>query len=306
MITSTILIVALVVSILISIIMYRRASTTLDKIDNMITQALDGDFEEKNFSEEKLSRIGSKTKQYIAKVENVSTQLEEDRESIKGIVSDISHQTKTPIANIKLYTQLLSENVELDSESAAILNQIETQTDNLSFLVSSLVNISRLETGIIKFNPTRNSVNSFVQSLYDRFYARAEAEERSLELVLGEDSKACFDFKWTTEAFSNIIDNALKYTEKGGRIIISTHEYPSFIRIDVSDDGIGISEKEQNDVFKRFYRSQDVATKQGVGLGLYLSRRIIQMEGGYIRLSSEKGKGTTFSVFLPIREFFQN
>lgn len=306
MITSTILIVALVVSILISIIMYRRASTTLDKIDNMITQALDGDFEEKNFSEEKLSRIESKTKQYIAKVENVSTQLEEDRESIKGIVSDISHQTKTPIANIKLYTQLLSENVELDSESAAILNQLETQTDNLSFLVSSLVNISRLETGIIKFNPTRNSVNSFVQSLYDRFYARAEAEERSLELVLGEDSKACFDFKWTTESFSNIIDNALKYTEKGGRIIISTHEYPSFIRIDVSDDGIGISEKEQNDVFKRFYRSQDVATKQGVGLGLYLSRQIIQMEGGYIRLSSEKGKGTTFSVFLPIREFFQN
>lgn len=296
----------LVISILINLFMYRRTSRVLDRIDNMVDQAIDGQFEERNFSEEKLSRIESKTKQYIAKCENEREQIISDRENIESIVSDISHQTKTPISNIKLYTQLLNETAELDAESEEILSQIETQTDNLSFLVTSLVKTSRLETGIISLNPAENSVNEFVGNLYDSFEAKAAAENKKLKLNIGEDHVSFFDSKWTGEALSNIIDNAIKYTDENGTIMISTRQYPSFIRIDVSDDGIGINKNEQNDIFKRFYRSQDVSDKQGVGLGLYLARQILQMEGGYVKVESQKGKGTTFSVFLPVREFFQN
>lgn len=163
MILYIILAAALIVSITVNILMYNRTGNTLDRLDHMLNKAVDGSFEESRFSEEKLSRIESKTKQYIAKGEKQRAQLEAERENIKSIIGDISHQTKTPIANIKLYSQLLSENTNLDKDATEIISQIESQTDNLSFLVSSLVKTSRLETGIITLHPTDNSVNEFIE-----------------------------------------------------------------------------------------------------------------------------------------------
>ena len=110
---------------------------------------------------------------------------------------------------------------------------------------------------------------------------------------------ACFDVKWTTEAIENIVDNAIKYTPEGGDITLAVTSYELFLRIDIADTGIGIAESEYADIFKRFYRSQAVNTIEGVGIGLYLARQIITGQGGYIKVTSTLGQGTTFSVFLP-------
>ena len=126
-----------------------------------------------------------------------------------------------------------------------------------------------------------------------------KAAEKGLAFHLQDtDISGTFDPKWTAEALANIVDNAVKYTEQGS-ITISALSYEMFVRIDVSDSGIGISESEQAQIFSRFYRSKNVQEQEGVGIGLYLARQIISSEGGYIKVASVLGKGSTFFVFLP-------
>ena len=286
-----------------ALIIYIRTSGILGRIDRMLDQAISGEFSETDFSEERMSRLETKTHRYLAKGRTAQKQIEAERAAIKTIVSDISHQTKTPIANMLLYTELLKENVSLDDEGRELVSRIEEQTGKLSFLISSLVKTSRLESGIISLVPSENSVQELLEKLYAVFRPQAESCGRNLELDLRDDGEseltAVFDRRWTMEALSNIVDNALKYTEKNGNVIISTVQYPMFARVDITDDGIGISEEESSRVFGRFYRSQQAVDKPGVGIGLYLAREIISREGGYIRLDSELGQGATFSVFLP-------
>ena len=286
-----------------ALIIYIRTSGILGRIDRMLDQAISGEFSETDFSEERMSRLETKTHRYLAKGRTAQKQIEAERAAIKTIVSDISHQTKTPIANMLLYTELLKENVSLDDEGRELVSRIEEQTGKLSFLISSLVKTSRLESGIISLVPSENSVQELLEKLYAVFRPQAESCGRNLELDLRDDGEseltAVFDRRWTMEALSNIVDNALKYTEKNGNVIISAVQYPMFARVDITDDGIGISEEESSRVFGRFYRSQQAADKPGVGIGLYLAREIISREGGYIRLDSELGQGATFSVFLP-------
>ena len=121
-----------------------------------------------------------------------------------------------------------------------------------------------------------------------------------IPILFGNDTDAfaVFDFKWTAEALANIVDNAIKYTEHG-TITISAVSYEMFARIDISDTGSGIPETEQAKIFARFYRSNSVQKQEGVGIGLYLDRQIISGEGGYIKVASVPGKGSTFSIFLP-------
>ncbi|CAM5646827.1 Adaptive-response sensory-kinase SasA [Lysinibacillus sphaericus] len=121
------------------------------------------------------------------------------------------------------------------------------------------------------------------------------------DIVDSRDVEAVFDPKWTVEALYNIVDNAIKYTPSGGSVQLSVTPYQLFCRIDVADTGLGISEDETAKIFSRFYRSQEVTDKEGVGLGLYLAREIITAQGGYIKVKSRLGVGSVFSVFLPIK-----
>ena len=157
--------------------------------------------------------------------------------------------------------------------------------------------MSRLETGVLTVLPKDGEIFSVLERIKSQFSAKAK--EKGIEFVVyPTDARAVFDEKWTEEALCNIVDNAIKYTEKGS-ITISTVSYEMFVRIDISDSGIGISESEQPQIFARFYRSKNVQENEGVGIGLYLARQIITDEGGYIKVASAPGKGSTFSIFLP-------
>ena len=278
---------------------YIKTSKTMSRLDEMVESAVSGTFSEKSLSEERMSRLESKMYRYINKGETGRAQIEKEKKNIESLISDISHQTRTPLANILLYTQLLSESSRLSDEDKKITEQIENQTEKLSFLISSLVKTSRLETGIIAVNPVEQATEKLLFELVNTFMTAAE--QKNVALVLGENAagSAVFDYKWTMEAVANIVDNAIKSTPSGGITTTSASEYSMFATIDINDTGIGMTEAETAAVFQRFYRSPEVSDEKGVGIGLYLAREIVEREGGYIKVSSEKGKGSTFSVFLP-------
>ena len=273
-----------------------RTERILASIEKMLDEANDNTFSEAHFSEEQLSRIESKMYHYITKGVTSQRRISEERDHIKTLISDISHQTKTPIANIMVYSQLLTEE-KLPQSAQDLAAHIEEQSEKLSFLISSLVKTSRLENGIVATVPAENSVKALLEDIH----LENAAAEKDITLTIQNytDITALFDPKWTLEALVNIIDNAVKYTPEGGNVTVSVTEYEMFARIDISDTGIGILEEEIPKIFQRFYRSPEVREKSGVGIGLYLARKIISDENGYIKVTSEKGKGSVFSVFLP-------
>lgn len=118
--------------------------------------------------------------------------------------------------------------------------------------------------------------------------------------VCDTDLHVICDMKWTAEALGNMVDNAIKYTPSGGMVQMKAEQYSFFARIDIVDNGIGIEKEEIPKIFGRFYRSLSVADHQGVGIGLFLAREIIQAQKGYVKVKSEIGKGSIFSVFLPV------
>lgn len=291
------LVAVIIILIAVLAVVYIRVSLLLKHLDDMIDSAKNGNFSETNYSEKRLSRLESKMYRYLNAGKTAQRQITSEKDNIKTLVSDISHQTKTPVANILLYTQLLGEAPELSDDTKQLACQIEQQTEKLSFLIASLVKTSRLENGILTVQPKEESA----RKLLDALDFTAQAKEKNIDLSIGkaDGMNACFDLKWTLEALSNILDNAIKYTPEGGKVSVSAQEYEMFIRIDVEDSGIGMSENETAKVFARFYRSPRVSQEKGVGIGLYLAREILSREDGYIKVTSEVNKGSTFSVFLP-------
>lgn len=293
MITIVVILAAAIV-----IIVYRqKTKKTLEKIGDMLDKAIDGSFVEDVFDESTLSAVEAKLARYLSICAVSSKNMLTEKDKIKELISDISHQTKTPIANILLYSQLLGEH-ELPDDCTVCVKALSAQAEKLNFLISSLVKMSRLESGIITVSPKQETVQKLLDDVRAQIMPKAGTKGIS---VLMEDAgiSACFDLKWTAEAVYNIVDNAVKYTESGGSISIKVIPYEMFCCIDIIDNGIGIADDEQSKIFTRFYRSGAVSKQEGVGIGLFLAREILAAEGGYIKVSSVLGSGSVFSVFLP-------
>ena len=291
--------ICLVITALVIIINHLRTKKTIDTIENMLNQAVKGDFSEKSFDETRLSSLETKFAHYLSASVVSARNVELEKDKIKSLIADISHQTKTPIANLLLYSELLLEDDtdNLSPQMRENILQLHTQSEKLQFLIDSLVKLSRLENGILQLSPQEEALNPMLELAVKDTESKAKA--KGLTLILHDtDEKAYFDSKWTLEAVGNILDNAVKYTSKGS-ISLSVTAYEMFVRIDIKDSGIGIKEEELPKIFSRFYRSEDTKNMEGVGIGLYLSRQILSGEGGYIKVSSLYGQGSTFSVFLP-------
>lgn len=272
---------------------------TMETMNAMLDEAMAGCFLESHFDESLLSAVEMKLAGYLSSSRVSAQNLAEEKDKIKELISDISHQTKTPVANILLYSQLLGEQ-NLPPESAGYVKSLNEQAEKLNFLIQSLIKISRLETGIISLVPRPGHLSPLLNHTVSQVLPKAEQKEITI-VVKPTDTTALFDGKWTEEALTNLLDNAVKYTPKGGLIHIQVDSYELFCRITVTDTGIGIPEEEQAKIFQRFYRSPSVKNAEGVGIGLYLARKIISGEGGYMKVSSTVGEGSAFSVFLPLK-----
>ena len=225
-----------------------------------------------------------------------------ERQELQMLVSDVSHQVKTPVSNLKMVADtLLSKPVT--EERREFLKGIRNQTEKLEFLLQALVKTSRLETGAIRLEKKDAPlIDTLAMALSGIVYA-AEKKNICVTVDCPDDLRLSHDSKWTAEALFNLLDNAVKYTPAGGAIRVFVEQWEMYVKIDVSDTGKGIPESNQAAVFRRFYREEEVYGEQGIGIGLYLAREIVTKQGGYIKVTSEVGKGSTFSVFLPWRYF---
>lgn len=272
----------------------RRTRQILENLSRMLDIAMQGDFTEDSFDESMLSALESKLAHYLAASTVSARNVQAEKEKLKTLIGDISHQTKTPMANILLYTQLLSE----QPGSRDCLDALEGQTKKLQSLIDALVKTSRLESGVIALHPTDGNLQTVIDAAINQIAPKAAAKE--IQIILQPTSAdAVFDPKWTEEALYNLLDNAVKYTPASGAVHVSATAYQMFSAIHVSDTGPGIAEEEQPRVFQRFYRGAEHAEEEGVGIGLYLVRQIAEGQGGYVKVSSQIGEGSIFSLYLP-------
>lgn len=291
----------IVSTIVLSIYGYRQNKENkriLASIDKMIESAKDGKLLDYKIDESMLSKVEIKFLDFITSSLLIKGDLENEKAIINRMISDISHQIKTPLSNMILYSELIKEKENLSEFGQDSIERILYQGEKLKFLIAALVRMSRLETGIISLNPTLSNIDPIIQNSIEEL--QDKAKEKGIEIIYEKsDIMAVFDEKWTEEAIYNILDNSIKYSIENSNIKISSFTFELFIKIDIKDGGIGISESEHGKIFQRFYRSKDVSKIEGLGLGLYLAREIIMNQGGYIKLISEENKGSTFSIYLP-------
>ncbi len=272
----------------------RQSRKILENLGKMLEVAMEGNFTEASFDESLLSALESSFAHYLAASTVSARKVDAEKEKLKALIGDISHQTKTPIANILLYTQLLKE----QPGNTDCLEALEGQTKKLQSLIDALVKTSRLETGVIALHPEPGELWSVMTSAVSQL--RPKAEEKGVRITLEHGkANAVFDPKWTEEALYNLLDNAVKYTPSGGRVSVTAVVYPMFSGVLVQDTGPGIAEEEQPKIFQRFYRGTAYREQEGVGIGLYLVRQIAEGQGGFVKVRSQPGQGSTFSLYLP-------
>ena len=252
-------------------------------------------------SETLFARISHRLTRLYGIMQENRRKVDEERQELQMLVSDVSHQVKTPVSNLKMVTDTLLSKSVTEEEQREFLQGIRNQTDKLEFLFQALVKTSRLETGAIRLEKKDALlIDTLAIALSGIVYA-AEKKDICVTVDCPEDLRLSHDSKWTAEALFNLLDNAVKYTPVGGAIRISVEQWEMYVKLRVSDTGKGIPESNQAAIFRRFYREEGVHGEQGMGIGLYLAREIVTRQGGYIKVVSEPGKGSEFSIMLPTR-----
>lgn len=270
---------------------------TLRRMNQMLEQAIAGGFTEDTFDESELSALESRLARFLRGSASAQKTMEGEQAAVKTLIADISHQTRTPIANLLLYASLLSES-GLSPRQQEQAQALTIQAEKLSFLIQALVKASRLEAGIVSLTPAPNPVGTLLAGAAEQEERAARARQVTITAAPFHGT-AAFDPRWTGEALGNVVNNAVKYTPAGGTVTISAQMLDSFCRVDVTDTGPGIPESEQGEIFNRFFRGREVSAAEGLGLGLYLAREILNRQGGYIKVASRPGEGSVFSLYLP-------
>lgn len=247
--------------------------------------------------------LWDKVYENLKKIEYVwdrkNTENLNEKKKIKELISDISHQTKTPIANIKLYVEVLQEEEMNADQAREFMKKIGIQTEKLDFLLQSMVKMSRLETGIIEIHCQKEYLYQTLGQAVAAIVPKAQKKQIRLSVDCDEHIIVNHDMRWTEEAVFNILDNAVKYTYHGGSIKVCVTVQEVYTKISIKDSGKGIALERQAEIFTRFYREPEVYDQEGVGVGLYLARKIMALQQGYIEVHSEIGKGADFQIYLP-------
>ena len=271
---------------------YRRIDELLDRVLNQEI-ILDSDVKEGEYS-----ALVSKIKQIQEVLENHARSAETEKEQVKSLVSNMAHQLKTPLANLSLYAEILGKSELSKERKNEFFSKMQRQIEKLNWMVESLSKMVKLEQNLDDFEIKNTKIRQTILDSVDTVYEKLEKKDIQLDMESFEDRFLYHNRKWTVEVFVNLLENAIKYTEKGGFISIRVKSYELYTEIQISDNGRGIRQEELTDIFKRFYRSPEVENMEGSGIGLYLCNLILEKEKGYITAISEYGKGSCFSVFL--------
>ena len=275
------------------VLVRRKLAMFSDSFCSLIDNMLSGNMQPKQIIEEEslFYKIEYRLNRLYEVMQENKNSIAQERADLQELISDISHQVKTPIANLKMINSTLLQKEFLTAQAS--------QLDKLDFLMQMMIKTSRLEAGVISLEKKSQPLYDTLAAALGGILLNAEKKQINVQVDCPENLVVSHDRKWTGEALFNILDNAVKYTPEGGQIRVSVESWEMYVKIDIADTGIGISEQHQGAIFKRFYREDIVHDVDGIGIGLYLAREIVTLQGGYIRVTSEVGRGSTFSVFLP-------
>ena len=240
-------------------------------------------------------------------VDMIRSQAHREKEETKSLVTDLSHQLKTPVAALSSCFDILKNPDLSEKERMEFQDRMEQQLHSLEQLIAALVNISRMETGMIELQPEKGRIFDTILDAVNRIWIKAQQKDIEIQMEAGdeiEDLRIRHVRKWLSEALINILDNAVKYSPPGTMVTLRAFRMTSFLRIEIQDQGIGIPKEIYHKVFQRFFRGKqpEVQNAEGAGVGLYLARRIIEGHHGTISLDTwrmKKEKGTVFVVQIP-------
>ena len=288
---------------LLTVVFSKRLSVFTKELCRAMDQMISGSGEPVRAvdSETLFARISYRLSRLYDIMQENRRKVDKERQELQILVSDVSHQVKTPVSNLKMVTDTLLTKSVTEKERREFLQGIQNQTDKLEFLFQALVKTSRLETGAIRLEKKDAPLIDTLAMACSGIVYAAEKKDICVTVDCPEGILLSHDSKWTAEAVFNLLDNAVKYTPVGGTIRVSVEQWEMYVKLSVSDTGKGISESNQAAIFRRFYREEEVHEQQGVGIGLYLTREIVTRQGGYIKVVSEPGKGSEFSIMLPAR-----
>ena len=228
-------------------------------------------------------------------------EAEKSRYEIQKLISEIAHQLRTPLSNIKNYTELLQESLDETQEvlNTEYMKDLRTSEEQLCFLVESFIKTARLEQGIIQVHTQKENLVETILNALGQIQKKAEEKDIYFQVELPEKIICEHDKNWMCEAFYNVFDNAVKYSKNNSVIDITTKQTEMFYTIQVRDYGIGIREGEENKIFQRFYRGEQARGHKGCGIGLYLSREIVLLQKGMMKAKQMK-PGLLIEINLPL------
>ena len=281
--------------ILIGILLYKYIvlRSEMSELSDYIDKALDGNLEITEFDEKELSKIKSKLIKFLYASQVKEAKINTEKSKTKDLIADISHQTKTPITNLSLYISLLEDDPKDD-----YIEIIKYELNKLEFLIQNLVKSSRLESNIISLQKHQANLKDIVEDVLREF--KVILDEKCISINLkNEDLIFNLDERWLKEAIHNLVDNAIKYSPNGSTINISVYKSCLNYNLDIENECKDLSEETLPKIFERFYRGKNSVSKDGLGLGLFIAREIIEKHGGNIRASLDENR-IKFSVDFPL------
>lgn len=295
----------------------KRMQAATQMLLERLDRAIGGEMQEEIFDESVDAAVTERLNRLLELTNMHQEQAETERDTIKSIISNITHQIRTPVTNIMLYTGLLQEIVAapgqddgLTENISHLLLKLQKQADKLDFFMKELVKSTYTEQEMISLHPEMTDVQEIMAAACQT--VELSAMKKGIVIAVqpagdvqqhGKEETAdgilCYaDRKWTVEALANVLDNAVKYSPSGSRIDVRLRTGESFLCVEVEDRGCGIREEEQGRIFERFYRAEEVSAEPGFGIGLYLVREVLSRQGGYARVKSAPGEGTTMYLYL--------
>ena len=244
------------------------------------------------------SKLENTLQRLLNQAEKKEVQAKKERDEVASLLSDLTHQLKTPMANVIMYTELLEDENLTPEERQRFTYLARTQAKKMQWLLGNMLKASQLERGMISFSAEYTGIRETIRQAVSSVYAQAEERDIMIKVEPFEDRKLYHNPRWTAEAMENILDNAVKYSPSGSVVTVRVQPMEIYTQIEISDQGIGISGEEYNKIFRRFYRSSNAAQTEGSGLGLYLAQLILNNEKGYVTAVSRPGEGSSFRIFL--------
>lgn len=297
----------MVVFLLLMAVLYKTDDRCITEIVLELSRLVDmlSELEEKEIFPENedsaVSKLQAKVIKLVRVLSKKNQQAVMEQENIKSLVSDLSHQLKTPISNLVMYSDFLKDDMLTKETRAEYISALCQSVERLRFLSESMIKISRLESGLIQLNMQKQSINKTVLKAVKDVYPKAK--EKKIEIVYCEEKNVLVncDSNWTAEAVFNLLDNAVKYSAAGSKVYLCVKCYQMFTAIEVRDENPPLPEAERAQIFSRFYRGANSKGKEGIGVGLYLAREIAVRQGGYMKLKCTE-EGNIFSIVLKAAE----